>query len=124
MNVCVVNYYIHSCCVCLSSRRRHTRCALVTGVQTCALLISRLALREPDARHERGRDEDAVAVERQPDLAVEDAGPPEDERRAREGRARREVRAERDLKSREEGKCVSVSEDLGGVRIILQTEST
>src|SRR3546814_2169159 len=28
-------------CVCLffSSRRRHTRCALVTGVQTCALPI-------------------------------------------------------------------------------------
>src|SRR3546814_4279982 len=25
----------------LSSRRRHTRCALVTGVQTCALPISR-----------------------------------------------------------------------------------
>src|SRR3546814_6743296 len=35
------------CCgyVCIfffSSRRRHTRCALVTGVQTCALPISRL----------------------------------------------------------------------------------
>src|SRR3546814_530228 len=28
------------CCV-VSSRRRHTRCALVTGVQTCALPISR-----------------------------------------------------------------------------------
>src|SRR3546814_1522081 len=27
---------------CFSSRRRHTRCALVTGVQTCALPISRL----------------------------------------------------------------------------------
>src|SRR3546814_10102782 len=27
----------------LSSRRRHTICALVTGVQTCALPISRLA---------------------------------------------------------------------------------
>src|SRR3546814_9072359 len=28
-------------CICfLSSRRRHTRCALVTGVQTCALPIS------------------------------------------------------------------------------------
>src|SRR3546814_1590999 len=32
------------CCVCIisfffSSRRRHTRCALVTGVQTCALPI-------------------------------------------------------------------------------------
>src|SRR3546814_8601594 len=26
-----------------SSRRRHTRCALVTGVQTCALPISRCA---------------------------------------------------------------------------------
>src|SRR3546814_8541796 len=28
-------------CFCVSSRRRHTRCALVTGVQTCALPISR-----------------------------------------------------------------------------------
>src|SRR3546814_359119 len=27
-----------------SSRRRHTRCALVTGVQTCALPISRMAM--------------------------------------------------------------------------------
>src|SRR3546814_16080809 len=27
-----------------SSRRRHTRCALVTGVQTCALPISHLAI--------------------------------------------------------------------------------
>src|SRR3546814_15548000 len=29
----------HTCLFC-SSRRRHTRCALVTGVQTCALPIS------------------------------------------------------------------------------------
>src|SRR3546814_2083702 len=29
-------------CFFFSSRRRHTRCALVTGVQTCALPISRL----------------------------------------------------------------------------------
>src|SRR3546814_3854050 len=28
----------------LSSRRRHTRCALVTGVQTCALPISARAI--------------------------------------------------------------------------------
>src|SRR3546814_1695953 len=28
-------------CFFFSSRRRHTRCALVTGVQTCALPISR-----------------------------------------------------------------------------------
>src|SRR3546814_3595883 len=32
-----------------SSRRRHTRCALVTGVQTCALPIS-LDLKHPDGR--------------------------------------------------------------------------
>src|SRR3546814_7329827 len=31
MDVCVI--------FCFSSRRRHTRCALVTGVQTCALPI-------------------------------------------------------------------------------------
>src|SRR3546814_2931595 len=31
------------CCFFFSSRRRHTSCALVTGVQTCALPISRIA---------------------------------------------------------------------------------
>src|SRR3546814_8481126 len=31
-----------------SSRRRHTRCALVTGVQTCALPISPTCRRRPD----------------------------------------------------------------------------
>src|SRR3546814_7567553 len=33
-NVCFVSFFF------FSSRRRHTRCALVTGVQTCALPIS------------------------------------------------------------------------------------
>src|SRR3546814_16281799 len=33
------------CVVFVSSRRRHTRCALVTGVQTCALPISSACLR-------------------------------------------------------------------------------
>src|SRR3546814_10897254 len=43
-------------CLCLqvffffSSRRRHTRCALVTGVQTCALPISWGVERQPDQR--------------------------------------------------------------------------
>src|SRR3546814_8590443 len=35
--VCSIVVYV---CFFLSSRRRHTRCALVTGVQTCALPIS------------------------------------------------------------------------------------
>src|SRR3546814_3006370 len=41
--VCSVFSLLFSLCVFLfffSSRRRHTRCALVTGVQTCALPIS------------------------------------------------------------------------------------
>src|SRR3546814_11116835 len=36
-----------------SSRRRHTRCALVTGVQTCALPISSPQLFGPAARNNR-----------------------------------------------------------------------
>src|SRR3546814_5580507 len=47
-----------------SSRRRHTRCALVTGVQTCALPISSrplsrmcvLTIRHSPVRLEPGRD--------------------------------------------------------------------
>src|SRR3546814_15558527 len=31
---------VHTLCFFFSSRRRHTRCALVTGFQTCALPIS------------------------------------------------------------------------------------
>src|SRR3546814_9644114 len=41
-----------------SSRRRHTRCALVTGVQTCALPIF--------PRHRRGPDQGAVGDGDQP----------------------------------------------------------
>src|SRR3546814_13356598 len=35
---------------CFSSRRRHTRCALVTGVQTCALPIC-VSRRRPSTHH-------------------------------------------------------------------------
>src|SRR3546814_13045082 len=45
-----------------SSRRRHTRCALVTGVQTCALPI--LCLGVDRGRRERGADAGCLA--RQP----------------------------------------------------------
>src|SRR3546814_1213787 len=37
--MCCWLYVIHSFVFFFSSRRRHTRCALVTGVQTCALPI-------------------------------------------------------------------------------------
>src|SRR3546814_9693811 len=40
--ICTVIWclWCYSVCFFFSSRRRHTRCALVTGVQTCALPIS------------------------------------------------------------------------------------
>src|SRR3546814_8527827 len=39
----------------VSSRRRHTRCALVTGGQTCALPISRQEPDQPQIRRDPGR---------------------------------------------------------------------
>src|SRR3546814_1390911 len=39
---------------CFSSRRRHTRCALVTGVQTCALPISVLLAQQRIEYRDRG----------------------------------------------------------------------
>src|SRR3546814_4523489 len=40
-------------CFFFSSRRRHTRCALVTGVQTCALRSTHIArLATPDAAYD------------------------------------------------------------------------
>src|SRR3546814_5375258 len=46
MVVCSISF--HSCYFFFSSRRRHTRCALVTGVQTCALPISEEIVRAAD----------------------------------------------------------------------------
>src|SRR3546814_2702798 len=40
MNFSYIYFDIIMYCFFFSSRRRHTRCALVTGVQTCALPIS------------------------------------------------------------------------------------
>src|SRR3546814_1208618 len=60
-----VFYYVLCCFVCFffSSRSRHTRCALVTGVQTCALPIYRDAdwLRAADHRP-RSRDRARVLL--------------------------------------------------------------
>src|SRR3546814_13440072 len=47
-------------CFFFSSRRRHTRCALVTGVQTCALPIS--AIRTP-AYVQAGREDHIAPAE-------------------------------------------------------------
>src|SRR3546814_1854938 len=52
-----------------SSRRRHTRCALVTGVQTCALPIS-IALRRLVVEPEVVLDRNARVLQRQVDRLV------------------------------------------------------
>src|SRR3546814_4081569 len=65
-SLCGILWYVFSInegllCVCVvynifffSSRRRHTRCALVTGVQTCALPISDLRRRSQRSASGRG----------------------------------------------------------------------
>src|SRR3546814_1425528 len=45
VNVECVFWWFLFLCFFFSSRRRHTRCALVTGVQTCALPISDVFIR-------------------------------------------------------------------------------
>src|SRR3546814_15921787 len=59
------------CVFFFSSRRRHTRCALVTGVQTCALpILSRL-----QGRHFLHWDDPAVDLDAWLDFSVEDGVP-------------------------------------------------
>src|SRR3546814_6463003 len=65
---------------CFSRRRRHTSCALVTGVQTCALPILNLVRNAVDAFAEgtAGERELTIAIEADADLArvsVTDNGP-------------------------------------------------
>src|SRR3546814_7382267 len=46
MSLCLISCIVVCVLFFFSSRRRHTRCALVTGVQTCALPISWAVPRE------------------------------------------------------------------------------
>src|SRR3546814_4771565 len=57
--VCYISFFF-------SSRRRHTRCALVTGVQTCALPICGHA--EAARRNERGFEFEALRPDAMADV--------------------------------------------------------
>src|SRR3546814_20413564 len=87
-----------------SCRRRHTRCALVTGVQTCALPIWQRCAQKNDTGHE------AKALEREPD----DRQP----RPLVEKWATPATEEKQDRKSDVSGTRVSVRVDLRGSRII------
>src|SRR3546814_12912778 len=101
-----------------SSRRRHTMCALVTGVQTCALPIYDRDLQPADRRAGCR----AAGAGRPAAAAVRDAGRRRQRHRAAGGQRRRTggalAPALGDRKSVVEGKSVAVRVDLGGRRII------
>src|SRR3546814_11549685 len=86
-----------------SSRRRHTRCALVTGVQTCALPIWSLSARSRSPATGLQSDRHPVF----PSAAETGAHRPTAIRHS-----------DADRKSVVKGKSVSVRVDLGGRRII------
>src|SRR3546814_15817026 len=99
-----------------SSRRRHTSCALVTGVQTCALPISAVEIHQ---RVETG----GVAVERflRQAGAVEELIPWDDGDLPEIGDGARDafrLLEREDRKSAVEGQSVSVRVDPGGRRTL------
>src|SRR3546814_2752729 len=99
--VCLYCVYINFSVFFFSSRRRHTRCALVTGVQTCALQIYQSDRRRSDPNIARpSADGGQEQPERNAGSAIGGIG-------GREG----------DRKSVVEGKSVAVRVDLGGRRI-------
>src|SRR3546814_19739124 len=99
-----------------SSSRRHTRCALVTGVQTCALPICLQHGELMGVRPTALMGEPALEQGRQQGIGGRERQRPE---RLPWGRQRRR-RAGQDRKRVVEGKRVSVRVDLGGSRYIIQ----
>src|SRR3546814_12879857 len=107
-----------------SSRRRHTRCALVTGVQTCALPISQA--RKAHSRIPAPRD--LYGAQRKNSMGVNLANDLDLNQLARDINAAVKpwratplvpgATSSGDRKSVVEGKSVSVRVDLGGRRII------
>src|SRR3546814_21136084 len=93
-----------------SSRRRHTRCALVTGVQTCALPICRVrrpsVTVRPSAHWDRRRSAPAARF------------PSGGCRPARLYKATPPCPVSEDRQSVVSGKSVSVRVDLGGRRLL------
>src|SRR3546814_13249488 len=65
--LCYVGFFFF-----FSSRRRHTRCALVTGVQTCALPISKIMSSARKATGERVMPK-LAKIDRETAKAIEEA---------------------------------------------------
>src|SRR3546814_7724996 len=117
MCCCVVVCFM---CVFFSSRRRHTRCALVTGVQTCALPILQLVTLCPQRLLDRAQ----PRQRRRADIRAMRVAEIQQYRLAPEifrvdftatGLLHRKMQSSEE---RREGKSVSVRVDLGGRRML------
>src|SRR3546814_1312092 len=104
------------CVFFFSSRRRHTRCALVTGVQTCALPIY-VAQRKLSAQTVADLADPAVQRRLDAHIATVDRLPPAGSPEEYSALFEAAYPAEKeDRKSVVKGKSVSVSVDPGGRR--------
>src|SRR3546814_16852171 len=107
-------FHVWFSCLFFSSRRRHTRCALVTGVQTC---VFRSGGPRGGRRRSRSPWNPAASPAPRPPAAAGVQG--HRKSRSRAARAPPPRRADRrDRKSVVSRKRVSVRVDLGGRRII------
>src|SRR3546814_14449196 len=133
--VCAVALFVVWFCFFFASRRRHTRCALVTGVQTCALpilgrILAGLAPREPEVHGllalmelQASRSKARVAPNGEPVLLLEQDRAHWDRLLIRRGLAALERAealggADGDRQSVVSGRSGSVRLDIGGRRII------
>src|SRR3546814_18640505 len=120
-------------CFFFSSRRRHTRCALVTGVQTCALPISSERWKDRATGEPRENTEwhsvsvfgeglvNVVRNYLKKGAKVYIEGPQRTRKYEKDGVTH--YATEVDRKSVVWGKSVSVREDLGGGRIITKKKT-
>src|SRR3546814_20744326 len=118
-------------CFFFSSRRRHTRCALVTGVQTCALPICVIAF--APGGHIFGDQDQGARVFRAGAQALQEAQDDQQDGgqyadlaiggQAAYGDGGQAHEGDGGRKSVGEGKSVEVSVDLGGRRVIKKKNS-
>src|SRR3546814_10447449 len=106
------------CVMCVSSKRRQSRCALVNGVQTCALPIG--TPKKIADNEEKGFDNDLTPVSKGVRKNIHARQYHSEKNEFQQGRsllkALEEVAADR--KSVVTGTSVSVSEDIVGRRLI------
>src|SRR3546814_14103804 len=106
-----------------SSRRRHTRCALVTGVQTCALPISSVGNFATAVEQATRRIEAAASGGTEKLVGAPTAGPSSSTNLPANTNKNASAKGHKDRRSAVKGKSVSVRADFGGRRLIKKKHS-